>query len=102
MFHGMNNQFEDLQMKNGMTTTVIKITKSFTTVNSTTNDEMDWEFINVTNSATRMVKKLTKKKKTKSVSPAIIEEKKGGKKACFRCGIGGRRVDNVPFSLRDG
>ena len=56
MFHGMNNQFEILRVKDGMTTTVIKITKNFTTVNSTTNDVMDWEFT-ITSSFTKMVKK---------------------------------------------
>ena len=47
MFHGMNNQFEILRMKNGMTTTVIKVPKNvkkFTTVNSiTTNDQFIYE-----------------------------------------------------------
>ena len=42
MFHGMNNQFEILRSKIGTTTTtVIKITKNFIMINSTTNDEMD-------------------------------------------------------------
>ena len=31
--------------------------KKFTTINSTTNDEIYWEFSNVTSSATKMVKK---------------------------------------------
>ena len=44
IFHGMNNKFEVLRVKMGMMTTVIKIIGSFTTVNSITNDEMDWEF----------------------------------------------------------
>ena len=51
MFYGMNNQFEVLRSKNWMTTTVIKVTKSFTTVNSTMNDEVNWEFTNLTSSA---------------------------------------------------
>ena len=40
MLHGMSNQFEVLRMKNGTTTTVIKATGSFTTVDSITNHEM--------------------------------------------------------------
>ena len=56
MFHGMNNQFEILRPKNGTTTTVIKSLEKFTMVNSTTNDEMDWESTNVTNSSTKMTK----------------------------------------------
>ena len=75
MFHGMNNQFEILRVKNGTTTTLIKVTKSFTTVNSTTNDNMDWEFTNMTSSTTRTAKKPTEKRKTKWVSPTIIKEK---------------------------
>ena len=59
MFYGMNNQFEVLRVKNGMTTTVINIRIFFTMVNSTTNDEMDWE-PTVTNSFTKMVKRKTK------------------------------------------
>ena len=51
------------------TTTVIKITGSFTTVDSITNDEMDWEST-VTSSFTKMVGR-----KAKWVSPAIIAEK---------------------------
>ena len=43
-----------------MTTTVMKIIESFTTVNSTTNDEMDWEFTNVINSLTKLTKTSTK------------------------------------------
>ena len=41
IFHGMNNQFETLRVKNGMTTKVIKVSKNFTTVSFTTNDVMD-------------------------------------------------------------
>ena len=48
--------------------TVIKITKSFTTVNFTTNDVMDWEFT-ITNSFTKIVGK-------KWGFPAIIKEKR--------------------------
>ena len=62
MFHGMNNQLEVLRIKYG-TTTVIKAIGNFTTVNSTTNDEMDWEFTNVTNSTTKIAKKPTEKRK---------------------------------------
>ena len=44
MFHGMNNQLKVLRSKNWTTTTTVtRVTKSFTTVNSITNDEMDWE-----------------------------------------------------------
>ena len=82
MFHGMNNQLEGLRSKNGTATTVIKVIGSFTTVNSTTNDEMDWEFINVTSLSTKMTKTLTKTptktKKTKWVFPTIINKR--GKK----------------------
>ena len=58
MFHGINNQFEVLRVKNGMTTTIIKIIENFTTGNSITNDEINWEFT-VTNSFTKMVKRRT-------------------------------------------
>ena len=63
MFHGMNNQFEVLRSKNGTTTTVVKIIKNFIMGDSTTNDGMDWEFSNVTSSATRTAKKPTEKRK---------------------------------------
>ena len=36
MFYGMSNQFGVLRVKNGMTTTVVRVTGSFTTVDSTT------------------------------------------------------------------
>ena len=79
MFHGINNPFKTLRLKNVRTTTVIKVTtntKSFTTVNSTaTNDEMDWEFTNVTSSATKTAKKPTEKRKTKWVFSAIIKKR---------------------------
>ena len=96
MFHGIINQFEVLRVKNGMTTTIIKATKSFIMVNSTTNDEMDWEFTNMTSSTTRTAKKPTERKKTKWVFPAII---KGKKKIYFRCGIVGHSVYNFPPPL---
>ena len=84
----INNQSEVLRAKNGMTTTVIKVTKNFTTVNSTTNDVMDWEFT-ITNLFTKMVQK-------NWGFPAIIKEKKG-----FRYGIVGHRVDKcIVFPAR--
>ena len=90
MFHKMNNQFQVLRLKNGTTTTVIKVIADFTTVNSTTNDEMDCEFT-VTNSFTKIVKR-----KTKWGFPDIIKTKKN-KKSCFRCGIVGHRVNKCIF-----
>ena len=57
MCHGVINQFETLRSKNGMTATAIKITGNFTTVNFTTNDVMDWEFI-ITSSFTKIVVKM--------------------------------------------
>ena len=88
MFHGMNNQFEILRSKNGMTTTLMKIiknTKSFTTVNSTTtNDIMDWEYI-ITSSFTKMARKKT----TKWVSPAFIKK--------IRSGIVGHKINKYVF-----
>ena len=92
MLYGLNNQFEILRVKNGPTTTVIKITGSFTMVNSITNDEMDWEFT-VTSSSTKMVGR-----RAKWVFPAIITEKKE-KETCFRCGNVGNRVNKCPFFL---
>ena len=89
MFHGMNNKLETLRTKDETTTTVIKITGNSTTVDSITNDEMDWE-PTVTNSSTKMVGR-----KTKWDSPAIITEKK--KKTCFRCGNVGHRVNKRFF-----
>ena len=56
IFHVMNNQFETLRVKNGTTTTVIKVAKSFTTINSTTNAVMDWEST-IPSSFTKMVRK---------------------------------------------
>ena len=87
MFHGMNNQFEVLRVKDETTMTVVRVTRSYTTVNSTTNDEMDWEFTNVTSSATRTAKKPTERRKTKWVFPAIIKEKKrkGGLFSLLNC-----------------
>ena len=73
----MNIQFEILRAKNGIPTTVIKITKS-----STTNDVMDWELI-ITNSFTKMVK-------NKKVSPVII-------KKCFRRGLIGHKINICIF-----
>ena len=70
MFHGMNNQFEILRVKNKMMTTVIKVIENFTTVNFITNDEMDWEFT-VTNSFTKIVKG-----KIKWGFPAFIKKEK--------------------------
>ena len=75
MFHGMNNQFEVLGVKNGMTTTVIKAIGNFTTVNSITNDVMDWEFT-ITNSLTKMVKK-------KMGLSGHHKEKRKKKRACL-------------------
>ena len=45
MFHGMSNQLKVLRSKDWTTTTttVARVTGSFTTVDSITNDEMDWE-----------------------------------------------------------
>ena len=43
---------------------------------STTNDGMDWEFNNVTSSATRTAKKPTEKRRAEWVYIAIIKEKK--------------------------
>ena len=100
MFHKLNNQFEILRSKDGTTPTVIKIARSFIMVNSITNDEINWEFTNMTSSATKTAKEPTEKRKTKGVFPAII---KGEKNACFRCGIVGNRVDKcIFFFLHDG
>ena len=49
-------RLEVLRSKDGTTTTVVKITENFIVVNSTTNDEMDWEFTNVTSSSTKMTR----------------------------------------------
>ena len=90
MLHKTNNRLKALRSKNWTTTTVTRITKSFTTVNSIMNDEMDWE-PTVTNSFTKMVKQ-----KAKWVSPAIITKRRE-KRACFRCGIVGHRVNKCPL-----
>ena len=91
VFYGMNNQLKALRSKNWTTTmTVARATGSFTTVDSITNDEMDWE-PTVTSSFTKMVKQ-----KAKWVSPAIITKRKE-KGACFRCGIVGHRVNKCFF-----
>ena len=50
--------------------------KEFYHDNSTTNDAMDWESINVTSSIAKTAKKPTEKRKAKWVSPAIIKGKK--------------------------
>ena len=60
LFYGMSNRFEVLRSKDGTKTTVIKITGNFNTVNSTTNDEMEWEFTNVTSSSTKIRKRQQK------------------------------------------
>ena len=56
MFHGMNNQFEVLRSKNGTMTTVIKVTKNSITINSTTDNAIDWEITNVTSSTAETAK----------------------------------------------
>ena len=91
MYHGMNNQLEALRSKDWTTTTTVtRVTGSFTTVNSITNDEMDWE-PTVTSSSTKMVRQ-----RVKWVSPAIITKRRE-KRACFRCGIVGHRVNKCPL-----
>ena len=91
IFDKMNNQFEFLGSKNG-TTTVIKIIGNFTMVDSTTNDEMNWEFT-VTSSFTKMVKR-----KKNWVFPAIIKQKKKKKGVYLCCGIVGHKVNKCIFS----
>ena len=59
LFHEMNNQFEILRLKNVTMTTVIKLIKFYTRVNSITNDVINWEFT-ITSSFTKMVKKKKK------------------------------------------
>ena len=91
MFHGMNNQLKALRSKDWTTTTTVaRVTKSSTTVDFITNDEMDWE-PTVTSSSTKTVKQ-----KAKWVSPAIITKRKE-KRACFRCAIVGHKVNKYPF-----
>ena len=87
----MSNQFEVLRLKNGMTTTVINITKKITTANSTKNDEMDWKFINVTSSTAKMVKKCKEKK------PGFSSHYKKIKINYFRCGIVGHKINKCNF-----
>ena len=61
MFHGMNNQFEVLRLKDGTMTTVVRVTFFFTT-----NDVINWEFT-ITGFFTKMVRR-----RAKWISPAII------------------------------
>ena len=73
----MINQLKALRSKDWTTTTTVtRVTGSFTTVNFITNDEMDWE-PTVTSSFTKMVKQ-----KAKWVFPAIIT-KKGKREHAF-------------------
>ena len=95
MLYGVSNQFEVFRMKDGTTTTVIRITRNSIMVDSTTDNVMDWEFT-VTNSATGTVKKPTETRRAKWVFPAIIKEKME-KVACFRYGIIGHKVDKCIF-----
>ena len=93
MFHRMNNQLKVLRSKDWTTTTTVtRVTKSFTTVNSITDDVMDWE-PTVNSSFTKMVGR-----EIKWVSPTIITKKKE-KGTCFRCGIVGHKVDKCVTSL---